>query len=196
MNINYGIERYGKWYKIFFVITGVIVPAFGGLVVIPAVAFLLFSQEMKYGMLIMFFSAGVFCLFYAWRSFVFGLATYEIAVDGLLIKIPIKKQYKITFKEFQEICIDYVARTTRGEPRADKAIVFVKKGEKPNFLGFWKTNRIIYSDKVIACPYKEELYNWMKENCDIKILDIRKPWEIDRYEAGWLARMQKKKKKN
>jgi hypothetical protein len=80
------------------------------------------------------------------------LADYEIASDGLLIKSPLIKQYKLTWDEFIEVCIDYTSRTTRGEPAALKEILFVKKGEKLNFNGRWKSDNIFHFDNLQQYP--------------------------------------------
>ena len=127
-------------------------------------------------------SVGIFLLIVGWMMISAGLVKYKISFDGVYAKYPLTKLKLFKWDEFQEVSMCYAARTTRGEPRAIKVLCFVKKGERKNIYGRWKTDNIFKHRRVITINYSDELYEFVKSVCPYRVLDIRKTWEIKKFE--------------
>ncbi len=132
------------------------------------------------------FIAGIaiFCLCVGAAFISRGLVRYKICSEGLWAKYPIEKLKLIPWEKFQEVCVCYAARTTRGEPRAHKVICCIMKGEKKNGYVRWKTDNPFMHRRVITMDYSTELYEAIKETCPHEIVDLRMPWEIKQFERG------------
>lgn len=102
-----------------------------------------------------------------------GLARYCFKIDGLEVKYPLQPRCLIPWEDFQQVCIVYAAFTTRGERRANTVICCVKKGEKKNIYGRWKTDNPFRYRTVICIAYSPELYEGIKEKCPYKVEDLR-----------------------
>lgn len=165
----------------FFPIVGIAVLMLGIWVMIEGVkdglslVFVILSSVLMIG-------SGVFCLILGWAFISKGMAEYKICSDGLWAKYPLEKPRKISWEEFQQVCVCYAAYTTRGERRANKVLCCVMKGEKKNIYGRWKTDNPFRYRSVITMNYTIELHEGIKENCPFDVVDFRKPWEIKQFE--------------
>lgn len=115
----------------------------------------------------------LFLLYVGWKFIVIGLAKYRFQDDGLFVKYPLKEGFVITWDAFQEVCVCYAAYTTRGPRRANVVICCVKKGEKQNGYGRWKTDNIFRHKSVITIDYSLELLEGIKEKCPYEVVDLR-----------------------
>ena len=117
--------------------------------------------------------AGIFLIIQGLFMIDKGLAKYRFEKEGLVVKYPFKKEKLILWNEFQQVCVCYGAYTTRGTPRASSVICCVKKGEKTNIYGRWKTDNPFHAHTVITIDYKLEYYNGIKERCPYDVPDLR-----------------------
>jgi hypothetical protein len=115
----------------------------------------------------------VFFLMLGWAFVSSGLARYRFETNGLVAKYPCRTEKLIPWNTFAEICIVHTAFTTRGERRANTAICFVKKGERKNIHGRWKTDNPFRYRTVICLDYKLELVQSLVDRCPYDVLDLR-----------------------
>lgn len=114
-----------------------------------------------------------FFLWYGWAHIMRGLARYCFEANGLLVKYPLHTEQRISWDEFQQICIVRSAFTTRGKRRANTDICCVKKGEKKNGYGRWKTDNPFRYRSVICIAYTPELHEGLKVRCPYEVFDLR-----------------------
>jgi len=100
------------------------------------------------------------------------LAQYRFQDNGLYVKYPLSKGRLIPWNAFQEVCICYGGLNSRPH-NAAPVICCVKKGERRNGYGRWKTNHIFHYKHVITIPYSPELHEGIKEKCPYKVVDLR-----------------------
>ena len=115
----------------------------------------------------------VFCFAYGWALICYGLAQYRFHKDGLFVKYPLSSEQCIPWADFQEICVCYAAYTTRGTPRANTVICCVRKSEKKNSIGRWKTDNPFRYKTVMCIDYRPSLLEGIKEMCPFEIPDLR-----------------------
>ena len=100
-------------------------------------------------------------------------AKYEIKADGLYIKYPLEPVGKISWEEFQVVCVCH-AHFNYGSGTAAPIICCVKKGEKRSwFSGRWKTENPYKYRSVIQIAYTDEVYEEFKQNCPYPVPDLR-----------------------
>lgn len=100
-----------------------------------------------------------------------GLARYKFEKNGLIVKFPFKQEKLIPWNEFQQVCLCYSSYSSVGN--ANTVICCVKKGEKLNIFGRWKTDNPFHCHSVLVIEYKREYYNGIKERCPYDISDLR-----------------------
>lgn len=54
---------------------------------------------------VLMIGSGVFCLILGWVFISKGMAEYKICSDGLWAKYPLEKPRKISWEEFQQVCV-------------------------------------------------------------------------------------------
>lgn len=102
-----------------------------------------------------------------------GMARYRFTSSGLHAKYPFRRYKFIPWSDFQQICICYAAFTTRGEKKANTVICCVRKGEKKNIYGRWKTDNPFHYQSVICIDYSPELHAGLMEKCQSEVADLR-----------------------
>lgn len=127
----------------------------------------MFTGFLGFGVIILIASLG-------WVTISNLYAKYEFFPEGIKVKYPLRSFKFFSWKEFQQICICYADYTTRGPRKANSVICFVKKGEKKNIIGRWKTDNLFRYKSVITVDYTEELYEEVKKLCPYDIPDLRK----------------------
>lgn len=118
-------------------------------------------------------SVAFLCYVMGWLFIASVLAQYRFTKMGLFAKFPLQKEILIPWEDFQQVCICYAAYTTRGEPRANTVLCFVKKGEKKNWKLRWKTDNIFHYRSVLCIDYRDSLFEGLKEVFPGDIPDLR-----------------------
>lgn len=113
-----------------------------------------------------------FCII-GWMFISEGLAQYRFTRDGLSVKYPLQKEFTIPWDTFQQVCVCYAAYTTRGPRRANTILCCVKKGQKKNIYGRWKTDNIFYYRSVICIDYRESLLRGLQDVYPGTVEDLR-----------------------
>ena len=119
------------------------------------------------------FSIAVLCFAIGWVFISVGLAQYRFTNDGLFVKYPFRRESLISWFEFQQICICYAAYTTRGTPRANTVICCVKKNERHNSMGRWKTDNPFRYRTVICIDFSPALMNGLMDVYPGNVVDLR-----------------------
>ncbi len=127
-------------------------------------------------------TVGIFILILGWLAISDCLVTYKISLEGVYAKYPLTKLKLFKWDEFQEVSVGYARRTPRGQSWALKVVCFIKKGERKNIYGRWKSESLFRHRRVITIAYSDELYEFVKSVCPYRVLDIRKTWEIKKFE--------------
>ena len=103
-------------------------------------------------------------------------ACYQFHKNGLYVKYPFVNWQCIPWNSFQQICICYTAYSTRGPLRAKTVLCCVKKGEKKNLYGRWKTENPFHQRGVITfggLEIKPDLVLKVQLYCSARIDDLR-----------------------
>lgn len=114
---------------------------------------------------------GTWILIYTYKLYSSYNAKYKIDERGIIAKYPFHSVKLIPWSEFQQVCVCYGDYS-----KANSAFVYiccVKKDEKKNFYGRWKTNSAFHYRTVITMDYTEQLYDEIKEKCPYEVLDLR-----------------------
>lgn len=100
-----------------------------------------------------------------------GMAIFRFAKEGVYAKYPLEKQIFIPWEDFQQVCICYYSRATEmfGVP----IICLVKKGERTNVFGRWKTANPLRWRNVLCLDFSPELLDEVAEKCPYDIPDLR-----------------------
>lgn len=123
--------------------------------------------------ILLFGGFSIFAICLLWCSFSDGFCAYLFREDGIWMKKPLHSSVVLPWDCFQEICLCRGGFTTRGERKAHDRICFVKKGEKKNLYGRWKTDNVFHYDKTINFEYTPELYEEVAAACPYPIKDLR-----------------------
>ena len=130
------------------------------------------SITLKIQLLILSMSVAVIVCGFGWATFSSASARYTFTDQGLLVKYPAKKEELISWDAFQQVCVCYAAYTQSGT-RACTVICCVKKGERKNGIGRWKTDNPFRYRTVIRIEYKESLLNGLKDKYPGTVEDLR-----------------------
>lgn len=109
-----------------------------------------------------------------------GLTKYRFEKEGLIVKYPLREPRLISWDSFQQVCVCYAFETANGRaPRPNTIILCVKKGEKKNSVGQWKTNNLFRFRTLFHMDYQPEVLEGLKERCPHEIVDLRDSPNID-----------------
>lgn len=153
-----------------FPICGIVLLMLGIYTVIVDDGYLLWPMLLWFSVVVCI-SGGFLSL--GWAFISSGLARYCFEKEGLIAEYPLRKPILIPWEDFQQVCILNTAFTTVGERRANTVICCVKKGEKKNGYGRWKTDNPFRYRSVICIDYQPELYEGLIERCPYEVIDIR-----------------------
>lgn len=98
---------------------------------------------------------------------------YRVQQDGLLISFGWHKPKLIPWDAFQEVCVCRADYPTRPPLRYSTVICCIRKGEKKNLYGRWKTNNPFHYRSVIRIAYTEERHQEFLDICPVEIKDFR-----------------------
>lgn len=158
---------------IVFVIIGIAIQIFGIWWFVDCISL---GYSIAYSISFAFFCIGmgvlIVMMFFGYFSMIFF--KYEILAEGIRTKYLLQGWRLISWDEFQQVCVCYAGYTTRGERKAYSVVCFVKKGEKKNLYGRWKTDNPFHYRSVISIDYTDELYEEVKEKCPYEVPDLRK----------------------
>ena len=177
---EYKMKAYPAWLKILWLSLFPCV----GILLIAAVLYVLFT-EIEFAFLVIPLASGpaIYCMLLGWVEISSDLARYSFEVDGLKVKYPLRAEQVIPWNDFQQVCVCYAyyVKGDRGH-RAEPVICCVKKGEKKNSCGHWKTDNPFRYKSVITILYSDELYEGIKERCPYEVPDLR---ETLVYRCDW-----------
>lgn len=100
-----------------------------------------------------------------------AFAEFRFSLSGVSVKYPLEPQRFYHWNEFQQVCICYHSRGTdmNGYP----ILCLVKKGQKKNAFGRWKTLSILHYRNILCLDYSEELVEAVRRFCPYDIPDLR-----------------------
>ena len=114
---------------------------------------------------------GIVGLIWNWADIQSALAVYSFSDAGVEVKYPLEKCRMYTWEEFQQVCVCYHSRAT--EMYGYSVLCLVKKGEKKDAFGRWKTASPLHYRRVMCLDYSEELLDTVKKSCPLMIPDLR-----------------------
>jgi len=100
-----------------------------------------------------------------------AFAEFSFSIGGVSVKYPMEPQRYYGWNEFQQVCICYHSRGT--EVNGYPILCLVKKGQKKNALGRWKTLSIFHYRSILCLDYSEELLDAVRRFCPYEIPDLR-----------------------
>lgn len=100
-----------------------------------------------------------------------ALAAFCFSDSGVSVKYPLEPQRFYRWNEFQQVCVCYHSRGT--EMHGYPILCLVKKGQKKNALGRWKTLGILHYRNILCLDYSEELLEAVCRFCPYEIPDLR-----------------------
>lgn len=96
---------------------------------------------------------------------------FRFSMSGVSVKYPMEPQRFYGWNEFQQVCVCYHCRGT--EMNGYPILCLVKKGQKKNALGRWKTLSILHYRNILCLDYSEELLEAVRRFCPYEIPDLR-----------------------
>lgn len=100
-----------------------------------------------------------------------AFAEFCFSVDGVSVKYPLEPQRHYSWDAFQQVCVCYHSRGT--EMNGYPILCLVKKGQKKNASGRWKTLSILHYRDLLCLDYSEELLEAVRGFCPYEIPDLR-----------------------
>lgn len=115
--------------------------------------------------------AGLVCVLEGICLLQTGMAEFSFGGEGVWVKYPLEKKLFYPWEEFQEVCVCYTSRATdmNGYP----IICLVRKGEKKDHFGRWKTGSALHYRKLLCLDYSDEQLQEMKRFCPYEVYDFR-----------------------
>lgn len=115
--------------------------------------------------------AGLVCVLEGICLLQTGMAEFSFGGEGVWVKYPLEKKLFYPWEEFQEVCVCYTSRATdmNGYP----IICLVRKGEKKDHFGRWKTGSALHYRKLLCLDYSDEQLQEMKRFCPYEVYDLR-----------------------
>jgi len=100
-----------------------------------------------------------------------AFAEFTFSIGGVSVKYPMEPQRYYGWNEFQQVCVCYHSRGT--EMHGYPILCLVKKGQKKNTFGRWKTLSILHYRNILCLDYSEELLEAVRRFCPYEIPDLR-----------------------
>ena len=107
----------------------------------------------------------------SWMDYQAAMAEYSFCPDGVTVQYPLEKQRYYPWSDFQQVCVCYYSRAT--EMYGYSVICLVKKGEKKDLFGRWKTANPFRYRSVMCLDYSETLLETVRESCPYDVPDLR-----------------------
>ena len=100
-----------------------------------------------------------------------ALAQFVFSEEGVRVKYPMEKEHFFPWEAFQQVCVCYYSRAT--EMSGYPLICLVRKGEKPDRFGRWKTGSVFHYRNLLCLDYSEEQLQVIRQCCPYEIPDLR-----------------------
>ena len=100
-----------------------------------------------------------------------ALAQFAFCHDGVRVKYPMETEHFYPWEDFQQVCVCYYSRAT--EMSGYSLICLVRKGEKPDHFGRWKTGSVCHYRNLLCLDYSEEQLREIQAVCPYYISDLR-----------------------
>ena len=114
---------------------------------------------------------GVLCLAYGIMGIQTAMAVFSFSSDGVHVKYPIEKERYYPWSAFQQVCVCYYSRAT--EMNGYPLICLVRKGEKTDRFGRWKTGSVLHYRNLLCLDYSEEQLAHVAAYCPYPVQDLR-----------------------
>ena len=111
------------------------------------------------------------CLGYWIMSVQTALAQFAFGDEGVRVKYPMETEHFYPWEDFQQACVCYYSRAT--EMSGYPLICLVRKGEKPDCFGRWKTGSVFHYRNLLCLDYSEEQLQVIRQCCPYEIPDLR-----------------------
>lgn len=115
--------------------------------------------------------AGLVCLAYGIMALQTAMAEFSFSNEGVWVKYPLEKQHCYLWEDFQQICVCYCSRAT--EMNGYPIVCLVRKGEKTDHFGRWKTGSVFHYRNLLCLDYSEEQLQEIRGCCPYEIPDLR-----------------------
>lgn len=114
---------------------------------------------------------GASSFYISWMDVQSAMAEYSFAPDGVMVKYPLERPRYYAWNSFQQVCVCYHSRAT--EMYGYSVICLVKKGEKKDAFGRWKTANPFRYRSVLCLDYSDDLLETVVKNCPYEVPDLR-----------------------
>ena len=127
-------------------------------------------QTSPVGSLLALLTAAV-CLIANIAAIQTAMADFSFDGNGVCVKYPLEKEKFYPWEDFQQVCVCYYSRATQmnGYP----LICLVRKGEKKDLFGRWKTGSLLHYRKLLCLDYSHEQLLEIQKVCPCEISDLR-----------------------
>ena len=100
-----------------------------------------------------------------------AMVDFAFDADGVSVKYPLEKKKFYSWDAFQQVCVCYYSRAT--EMYGYPLICLVRKGEKKDHFGRWKTGSIFHYRNLLCLDFSEEQLLEIEKHCPYEIPDLR-----------------------
>ena len=115
--------------------------------------------------------AGILCLW----EWIYGLQTamadFSFTDHGVWVKYPLEKRRFYPWEEFQQVCVCYYSKAA--EMYGYSLICLVRKGEKKDCFGRWKTGSALHYRNLLCLDYSEAQLREIRSHCPFEVPDLR-----------------------
>ena len=115
--------------------------------------------------------AGLVCMTTGMMGLQTSMAEFSFDADGVSVKYPLEKEHFYPWEEFQQVCVCYYSRAT--EMHGYPLICLVRKGEKRDSFGRWKTGSFFHYRNLLCLDYSELQLTEIRRFCPYEIPDLR-----------------------
>ena len=99
------------------------------------------------------------------------MADFSFSSSGVQVTYPLEKPRFYPWEAFQQVCVCYYSRAT--EMSGYPLICLVRKGEKTDRFGRWKTGSVFHYRRLLCLDYSEQQLQEIKLVCPYDIPDLR-----------------------
>ena len=114
---------------------------------------------------------GIFLLWGGIAQFQCAMADFTFSEEGVTVKYPLGRTRRMPWTDFQEVCVCYRSYAT--EMYGYSTICLVRKGERKDLFGRWKTSSPFRCHRIFCLDYSDELLETVRKNCPYAVPDLR-----------------------
>ena len=114
---------------------------------------------------------GLVCCAYGVMGLQTSMAEFTFSSSGVQVKYPLEKLRFYHWEDFQQVCICYYSRAT--EMNGYPLICLVRKGEKKDLFGRWKTGSVLHYRNLLCLDYSEAQLEEICRHCPYAVPDLR-----------------------